>query len=96
MQSSDTPKDGDFASYLEGGKKPSAEVSASRPDVSAEAPSEAPPQTLEQVLVEGQDPTEEFLERWNDLQNAPELSDEEIERQALEAGGDDDDPNTPE
>jgi hypothetical protein len=47
-------------------------------------------------LVEGEEPTEEFLEEWNALENAPELSDEELARQALDAPGDDGDTHTPE
>jgi hypothetical protein len=61
-----------------------------------ERPADAPRQTIEQVLVEGQEPTEEFVEDWNAVQSAPELSDEEFERQALEAPGEDGDPSTPE
>lgn len=84
MTSPDMPKDGDFAFYLEGKMGPLADA----PD--------APRQTIEQIVVEGQEPTEEFLEEWNAEQSAPELSEEEFERQALEAPGEDGDPNTPE
>ena len=99
MTTSDTPKDGDFASYLEARQKKSPTGS---PEPAAQAaadfgePAVPPRQTIEQVLVEGEEPTEEFLEEWNALENAPELSDEEFARQALEAPGDDGDPRTPE
>lgn len=46
--------------------------------------------------MNGEEPTEEFLEEWNTLTNAPEISDEELEQQALSAPGDDGDPATPE
>ncbi|MDZ7862857.1 hypothetical protein [Acidovorax sp.] len=98
MTSPDMPKDGDFASYLEGKMSRSAEVpdAAGSVDVNASAPAAVPRQTIEQILVEGQEPTEEFLEEWIAGQDEPELSDEELERQALEAPGDDGDPSTPE
>lgn len=47
-------------------------------------------------MIDGEEPTEEFLEEWNALENAPELSDEEFERQALSAPGDDGDTGSPE
>lgn len=53
-------------------------------------------QTIEDILLNGEEPTEEFLEEIIALNKAPELSDEEFERQALEAPGADGDPNTPE
>jgi hypothetical protein len=53
-------------------------------------------QSLHDVLVHGEEPTEAFLEDFRALEEAPEVSDEEMERQALEAGGDDGDPATPE
>lgn len=62
-------------------------------DARAAAP---PRQTIQDVLIDGAEPTEEFLEEWNALENAPELSDEEFERQALSAPGDDGDTETPE
>lgn len=98
MTSPDMPKDGDFASYLEGKRDRSAEVpdAAMSVDVTASLPAEVPRQTIEQILVEGQEPTEEFLEEWIAGQREPELSDEELERQALEAPGEDGDPSTPE
>lgn len=55
-----------------------------------------PRQTIQDVLSDGEEPTNEFLEEWNALKNAPELSDEEFEQQALSAPGDDDDTGTPE
>ena len=95
-----TPKDGDFASYLEGNRASTSP--ADLPEANAkplkdfEVPVAQPRQTLQQVLIEGEAPTEEFLEEWNALENAPELSDEELARQALSAAGEDGDTQTPE
>lgn len=92
MNTPAAPKDGDFASYVEGANAGKPPVPASQ----GEAPSEEPAsQTLQQVL-EGEEPTAEFLEQLQALENAPELSEEELARQALEAPGDDGDPRTPE
>lgn len=99
MKSPDTsPKDGDFASYLEGkiGRPANAPDAAASVGANTSALAEAPRQTVQQVLVEGEEPTEEFLEEWNAVKSAPELSDEEFERQALDAPGEDGDPSTPE
>ena len=98
MTKSDTPKDGDFASYLEGMASRPPRPSDAEPTVGENNgdPVEVPRQTIQQVLVDGEEPTEEVLEEWNALENAPDVSDEELARQALEAGGEDGDPNTPE
>ncbi|MDP2064984.1 MAG: hypothetical protein Q8K38_03325 [Burkholderiaceae bacterium] len=53
-------------------------------------------QKLEEVLLEHEEPTAEFLEELAALEDAPPLSDEELARQALEAGGEDGDSSTPE
>lgn len=53
-------------------------------------------QKLEEVLLEHEAPTQEFLEELAALEEAPPLSDEELAEQALAAGGADDDPGTPE
>ena len=53
-------------------------------------------QTLEDVLFNGEEPTEAFLEELAVLNAVPPLADDEFERQALEAPGDDGDPCTPE
>lgn len=41
-------------------------------------------QTIHDVLVDGEEPTEEFLEELHALENAPPLSDDELARQALQ------------
>jgi len=100
MTTSDTPKDGDFASYLEAKSRNQSTVlpvQGRELNIQAEEPVAVPPrQTIQQVLVDGEEPSAEFLEEWNALENAPELSDEELEKQALSAPGDDGDTQTPE
>lgn len=99
MTTPDTPKDGDFASYLETRPKTPATVSpgtGADPSTDFDVSVAQPRQTIQQVLVEGEEPTEEFLEEWNALENAPELSDEELAQQALSAPGEDGDTQTPE
>lgn len=99
MTTPDIPKDGDFASYLEARRKTPATASpGTAADQSTDfgAPVAQPRQTIQQVLVEGEEPTEEFIEEWNALANAPELSDEELAQQALNAPGEDGDTRTPE
>ena len=40
-------------------------------------------QSISNILIDGQEPTEEFLEELHALNSVPSLSDEEFERQAL-------------
>ena len=63
---------------------------------SASAPVETGVQKLEEVLLEHEAPTAEFLEELQALKDAPHLSDDELDRQALAAGGADNDKSTPE
>ena len=53
-------------------------------------------QKLEEVLLGYAEPTPEFLEEVAAYGTAEPLSEEELARQALEAGGADGDPTTPE
>jgi hypothetical protein len=102
MNNSDTPKDGDFATWVDnkaeavkfelGEKFPVLPTELHSPSAHAETGR----QKLEEVLLEHEEPTEEFLEELRALDGAPPLSDEELARQALEAGGDDGDAATPE
>ena len=99
MTSTNALKGGDFASYLEATQNEPPIVSAKAGTASPtpfDAPITPPRQTIQQVVVEGDEPTDEFLEEWRAQTNLPELSDEEFARQALEAPGDDGDPRTPE
>jgi hypothetical protein len=93
------PKDGDFAAYLNGVANQNSSVaqeSSARASGTLPQGGDPEPQTIQQVLLEGQEPTDEFLEQFIALNEAPELSDEELERQALSAPGDDGDVSTPE
>ena len=98
MPSMSTPKDGDFAAYLDGvaNQRSNGAPEPAGQTSNARTPERTPePQTIEQVL-EGQEPTDEFIDEFNALNEAPELSDEELERQALSAPGGDGDVLTPE
>ena len=102
MSNSDTPKEGDFAHWIDekaealkfelGEKFPVPPTELHSPSVHVETAQ----QKLEEVLLEHEAPTQEFLEELHALEKAPQLSDEELTRQALEAGGADGDSNTPE
>jgi hypothetical protein len=56
----------------------------------------SPHATLEDVLLGNAEPSPEMLEELAMLQAAPELSEQELARQALADGGADNDPSTPE
>lgn len=102
MNNSDAPKDGDFANWVDqktealkfelGEKFPVPPSELHSPSVHVETGR----QKLEEVLLEHEEPTTEFLEELRALEEAPPLSDEELARQALEAGGGDGDASTPE
>lgn len=53
-------------------------------------------QRIEEVLLGHEPPDDALLEELAALEDAPPLSDEELARQALESGGADADPSTPE
>ncbi|MBI2728331.1 MAG: hypothetical protein HYX42_18995 [Polaromonas sp.] len=102
MNDSNTPKDGNFAAWVDekaeelkfalGEKFPVPPTELHSPSVHVETGK----QKLEEVLLEHEEPTPEFLEELAALEHAPPLSEEELARQALEAGGDDGDSSTPE
>ena len=102
MSSSNTPKDGDFAHWVEeksealkfqlGEKFPVPPTALQSPSIHVETSQ----QKLEEVLLEHEAPTQEFLDELAALERAPPLSDEELARQALNAGGGDGDSSTPE
>ena len=102
MTSSDTPKGGDFAHWVD--EKSEAlkfELGEKFPVpptvlVSNSVHAETGQQKLEEVLLEHEQPTQAFLEEVAALEDAAPLSDEELDRQALEAGGADGDSSTPE
>ena len=102
MSNSVNPKHGDFAAWIDsktevlkfelGEKFPVPPTELHSPSVHVETTQ----QKLEEVLLEHEEPTEAFLEELHALKEAPELSDDELTRQALEAGGADGDSSTPE
>ena len=102
MTNSDTPKDGDFTHWIDekaealkftlGEKFPVPPTELHSPSVHVETGR----QKLEEVLLEHEEPTPEFLEELNALKTATPLSDDELARQAREAGGADGDNKTPE
>ena len=102
MTSSDTPNGGDFARWVD--EKSEAlkfELGEKFPVpptvlVSNSVHAETGQQKLEEVLLEHEQPTQAFLEEVAALEDAAPLSDEELVRQALEAGGADGDNSTPE
>lgn len=104
MTDSSTPKDGDFVAYLARmaertpAVKPAVGTgAASIPAAVAPPPEEAKArQSIEDILLAEEAPTQEFLDGFAELESAPPLSDEELERQALEAPGADGNPQTPE
>ena len=102
MSDSNTPKDGDFANWVDG-KSEALKFELGEkfpiPLTALHSPSlhvETSEQKLEEVLLEHEEPTQEFLDELAALEQAPPLSDEELARQALEAGGADGDSTTPE
>lgn len=102
MSNSNPRKDGDFAHWVDekaealkfelGEKFPVPPTVLASPSVHIETGR----QKLEEVLLEHEAPSQEFLEELAALEEAPPLSEEELARQALEAGGADADPGTPE
>lgn len=91
MSSSSDPKEGAIAQWVEeksqafkfelGEKFPVPPTVLHSPSVHVETGR----QKLEEVLLEHEAPTSEFLEELHDLEEAPALSDEELTRQAMEA-----------
>jgi len=100
MTASQTPPANDFVRWVEeksdavmadlGDKFPPATSGAQA--IHAETSS----QRIEEVLLGHELPDDALLEELAALEDAPPLSDEELARQALEDGGGDADPTTPE
>ncbi len=97
-----TPADGDFARLVDeqlelaAAKLPALAPAAVHPSPEDHDELRAPHPTLEDVLLGKAEPTAEMLEEIAALEAAPELSDDELARQALADGGADDDTATPE
>lgn len=100
MTASKTPHGNDFVRWVE---EKSDAVMADLADKFPPATSgpeaihaETFTQRIEEVLLGHEAPDEALLEELAALEDAPPLSDEELARQALESGGADADPATPE
>ena len=99
---SENPKEGDFAAWVDektealkfelGEKFPVPPTELHSPSLHVETTQ----QNLEEVMLEHEAPTQAFLDELHAMKKAPELTDEELTRQALEAGGADGDSSTPE
>ena len=100
MATPQTPAGNDFARWVE--EKSDAVMA----DLSERFPpatsgpqavhAETSSQRIEEVLMGHEQPQADLLVELAALENAPPLSDEELERQALQDGGGDADPVTPE
>lgn len=90
---SDAPANGDFASYLNqlGTARPPAAAPVAAVPVANDAPAEVTP-----FDFSSGDPSAETLEHTAALMTPSNLSDEELERQALAHPGADGDASTPE
>jgi hypothetical protein len=102
MSNSNPPKDSDFAHWV-GEKSEALKFELGEkfpvPPTALHSPSvhvETGRQKLEEVLLEHEEPTPEFLEELAALEKAPTLSDEELAQQALAAGEAEGDSSTPE
>ena len=100
MTASQTPPANDFVRWVE---EKSDAVMADIGDKFPPATSgveaihaETTTQRIEEVLLGHEQPDDALLEELAALEDAPPLSDEELARQALEDGGGDADPTTPE
>jgi len=102
MTSDTTPPDGDFSKLVDeqlelaAARIPALEPAAVHPSPVDHDERKAAHPTLEDVLLGNAEPPPEMLEELAALQAAPELSEEELARQALADGGTDDEPATPE
>lgn len=102
MTPNDTPHDGDVTKLIDeqlelaAAKLPALEPTVVHPSPSDHEERKTAHPTLEDVLLGNAQPPQEMLEELAALQAAPELSEEELARQALAAGGADNDRSTPE
>lgn len=94
MTKPDALRDGNYAAYLEG--KTASQPSGQDLETLLAGADTPRDQTLEDVIFHGEEPTERLLEELNALRDGSSLSDEELERQALNDPGADGDVSTPE
>ena len=105
MNPIDTPhdsNDGPFTKLIDeqlelaAAKLPALEPASVHPSPADHEELQSPHATFEDVLLGNAEASPEMLEELAALEAAPELSDEELTRQALADGGADSDPTTPE
>ena len=100
MASSQTPASNDFARWVEEKSEAvMADLSERFPPATSgpqAVHAETSSQRIEEVLMGHEQPQDNLLDELAALENAPPLSDAELERQALQDGGRDADPATPE
>ena len=100
MTASQTPPANDFVRWVEEKSDAvMADIGDKFPPATSGAQAihaETTTQRIEEVLLGHEQPDDALLEELAALEDAPPLSDEELARQALESGGADADPTTPE
>lgn len=102
MTPDDTPQKGEFSKLIDeqlelaAAKIPALEPTVVHPSPVDHEERKAAHATFEDVLLGNAQPSPEMLEELAALEGAPELSEEELARQALADGGGDSDPTTPE
>ncbi|HKX93540.1 MAG TPA: hypothetical protein VJM48_02470 [Methylibium sp.] len=102
MTPDDTSADGNFARLVDeqlelaAAKLPALEPAVVHPSPEDHDEVPLPHPTLEDVLLGKAEPTPQMLEELAALEAAPELSEDELARQALADGGADADAATPE
>lgn len=102
MTTDATLPEGDFSRIIDeqlelaAAKLPALEPTAVHPSPEDHDELPLPHPTLEDVLLGKAEASVQMLDEWAALEAAPELSDEELARQALADGGSDADPATPE
>lgn len=102
MTPNDMPPEGEFAKLIDeqlelaAARIPALEPAVVHPSPVDHEERKAAHPTFEDVLLGNAQPSTEMLEELAALDAAPELSEEELARQALADGGADNEPTTPE
>ena len=102
MTPTDTPPRGELSKLIDeqlelaAAKLPALAPIAVHPSPADHEERKTPHPTFEDVLLGNAEPSPAMLEELAALQAAPELSEEELARQALADGSADNDPSTPE